>query len=114
LKRQKQDHSKATYFGKRTSDDGLINWDWQKNRIYNWVRAQANPYPGAFGFVAGSKYIIDEVRYSEMGFNSSIPNGKIIGFNKNNPIVKVQNGSIELSKIRNNNINLSIDECFSN
>jgi methionyl-tRNA formyltransferase len=43
-----QDHSKATFFGKRTPEDGQIDWNWQKERIYNWVRAQAKPYPGAF------------------------------------------------------------------
>ncbi|MFV0329874.1 MAG: methionyl-tRNA formyltransferase, partial [Dysgonomonas sp.] len=50
VKTIKQDHSQATYFGKRTPDDGLINWDWQKERIYNWVRAQSFPYPGAFTY----------------------------------------------------------------
>ena len=43
-----QDISKATYYGKRTPEDGGVNWDWQKERIRNWVRAQARRYPGAF------------------------------------------------------------------
>ena len=45
-----QDETKATWFGKRTPEDGEINWNWQKERIYNWVRAQSSPYPGAFSF----------------------------------------------------------------
>src|SRR5690606_28047412 len=40
---REQDHSKATYFGKRTPADGLIDWSWHKERIINWVRAQAFP-----------------------------------------------------------------------
>ena len=39
----------ATYFPKRTPRDGLLNWEEQDVReIYNAVRAQTKPYPGAF------------------------------------------------------------------
>src|SRR5690606_8593074 len=75
---KKQNNSIATYFGKRTPDDGKIDWNWQKERIYNWVRAQADPYPGAFTFFKGRKFIIDEVRFSNFGFDYSTENGKIV------------------------------------
>lgn len=39
----KQNDEFATFFGKRTSEDGKIDWNWQKERIFNWVRAQAYP-----------------------------------------------------------------------
>ena len=52
-----QDHGKATYFGKRSSEDGLIDFEWSKERIFNWVRAQAKPYPGAF-FYYNSKLMM--------------------------------------------------------
>ena len=53
--------------GKRTPHDGRINWGWQKERIRNWVRAQAYPYPGAFTFYEGldEKVVIDEVAFSD-------------------------------------------------
>ena len=39
----------ASYFPKRTPRDGLLNWEEQDAReIYNAVRAQTKPYPGAF------------------------------------------------------------------
>ena len=41
----KQDHSLSTYFGKRTPDDGRINWSWGKERIYNWVRRNRGRIP---------------------------------------------------------------------
>ena len=53
LQLQKQDNRKATYFGKRTPKDGCINWNWSRDRIRNWIRAQAHPYPGAFTFYEG-------------------------------------------------------------
>jgi methionyl-tRNA formyltransferase len=93
-----QDNSLATYFGKRVPDDGLINWEWQKERIRNWIRAQSYPYPGAFTFLNGNKIIIDEVHFSDIGFSFDIPNGTIMS---EEPItVKTQNGVIILSKIR--------------
>lgn len=111
---QKQDHSKATYFGKRASNDGLINWDWQKERIYNWVRAQAYPYPGAFSFISGEKCIIDELSFSDLGFDSNIKNGEIIGFDNKAPIVKVCNGALVLNNVRNDDFEFKMNERFSN
>ncbi len=45
-----QDHSKATYFGKRSPDDGLIDWCQPANRILRLVQASAPPHPGAYTF----------------------------------------------------------------
>jgi len=96
-----QNNKNATFFGKRTPDDGRINWGWQKERIRNWVRAQAYPYPGAFTYSdeLGEKVIIDEVVFSDKGFNETDRNGLIVSLN---PIcVKTPNGVLELRNIRN-------------
>lgn len=92
-----QDIAKATYFGKRTPDDGQINWEWQKERIRNWVRAQANPYPGAFTFCDSQKIIINRIEYSDHGFQDTITNGTVIDIIDNTPYVKVQNGVVKLT-----------------
>ena len=44
----KQDHSKSTYYPKRTPKDGIIKWNKSTNEIYNLIRAVTKPYPGAF------------------------------------------------------------------
>jgi methionyl-tRNA formyltransferase len=96
-----QNYMNATFFGKRTPDDGRINWGWQTERIRNWVRAQAYPYPGAFTYFKGldEKVIIDEVIFSDRGFNETDRNGLIVSLN---PIcVKTPNGVLELRNIRN-------------
>ena len=101
IKHIPQNNENATFFGKRTPDDGKINWDWQKERIRNWVRAQAYPYPGAFTYFEDlkEKVIIDEVVFSDRGFNETDRNGLIISLN---PIcVKTPNGVLELRNIRN-------------
>lgn len=107
-----QDESKATYFGKRTPEDGEINWDWHKERIRNWVRAQSNPYPGAFSFMKGQKVIIDWVEYSDLGFDSAISNGTIL--TKKPIIVKTPNGAMELVSIRNHSYDFEIGDQFDN
>lgn len=93
-----QDERMATYFGKRTPEDGAINWYWQKERIRNWVRAQAYPYPGAFTYADGHKVIIDKLEYDNYGFRDEQANGLILTMN---PVrVKTPNGVVRLSKIR--------------
>lgn len=93
---RKQDVSKATYFGKRTPDDGQINWNWQKERIRNWVRAQANPYPGAFTFLNEQKIIINKIEYSDLGFQDTMENGLVVAVIDGKPFVKTQNGVVKL------------------
>lgn len=94
----KQDVTRASYFGKRTAADGLINWNWQKERIRNWVRAQAYPYPGAFTYVDNKKVIIDKVVFSDFGFFNDEPNGLI---KATDPIlIKTPNGVIAVVEIR--------------
>lgn len=93
-----QNNSKATYFGKRTPKDGLINWSWQRERIYNWIRAQSFPYPGAFTFYLSRKVIIDWIDFDDYGFDSDIPDGTIITIE---PVrVKTPNGVVKITKFR--------------
>lgn len=102
IARVAQEESKTTYFGKRTPADGKINWDWQKERIRNWVRAQADPYPGAFSYCNGEKIIIDQIGFSDIGFDYQMENGLIIE-TEPNILVKTPNGVVELVTIRNRN-----------
>jgi methionyl-tRNA formyltransferase len=43
-----------SYYAKRTPEDGRIDWEsMDVHQIYNFVRAQTRPYPGAFGPIDG-------------------------------------------------------------
>lgn len=98
LTRQPQNHLKATYFGKRTPNDGQINWSWHKERIRNWVRAQAFPYPGAFTYLNNQKLTIDKVSYDDYGYRQAIPNGQILTVT---PLrVKTPNGVLKIDTHR--------------
>ena len=57
-----QDESRATYFGRRTPADGLIDWQQPASRLYNLVRAVTQPYPGAFCPLGERKLIVWSAR----------------------------------------------------
>ncbi|MEO9872951.1 methionyl-tRNA formyltransferase [Ekhidna sp.] len=105
LQRIQQDESLATYFEKRVPEDGKIDWNWQKERIRNWVRAQSYPYPGAFTNFGDQIIIIDEVSFDNYGFRQSMKNGEVISAN---PIrIKTPNGVLLIKKIRGQDFQFS-------
>ncbi|KHT21521.1 bifunctional UDP-4-amino-4-deoxy-L-arabinose formyltransferase/UDP-glucuronic acid oxidase ArnA [Pectobacterium brasiliense] len=57
-----QDESRASYFGRRTAADGLIDWQKSACEINNLIRAVTEPYPGAFTFLGERKVIIWRAR----------------------------------------------------
>ncbi|AIA71965.1 probable formyl transferase [Pectobacterium atrosepticum SCRI1043] len=57
-----QDDSQASYFGRRTAADGLIDWQKSAHEINNLIRAVTEPYPGAFTFLGERKVIIWRAR----------------------------------------------------
>lgn len=92
-----QDETKATYYPKRTPADGEINWNWQKERIYNWVRAMAPPeYPGAFFYDNGKKVIVQHCGFSDAGFSLNCLNGTVLYHKNNEYFIKVQNGVVKI------------------
>jgi methionyl-tRNA formyltransferase len=97
---KKQDEILATWYNKRTPEDGQISWNWQKERMFNWVRALSNPYPGAFSFYKNEKIIIDSIEYSSFGYKQDDKDGLILE-GGHQPIIKTTNGSIKILKTRN-------------
>lgn len=48
----------ATFYQKRTPEDGLIDWSKSVFEIYNFIRALTKPFPGAFTFLNKTKVSI--------------------------------------------------------
>ena len=64
-----QAHHQASYCGPRQPSDGLINWCLPAYAVHNFIRAQSDPYPGAFTVLDGRTISILEahpidVRYA--------------------------------------------------
>ena len=57
-----QDESKATKFGRRRPEDGLIDWSKSAREIHNLVRAVTHPFPGAFFYSNDKKVMVWKTR----------------------------------------------------
>jgi methionyl-tRNA formyltransferase len=58
LQLRPQNESARRVFPQRSPEDGLIDWAKSTRQLYNFVRAQTSPYPGAFTLLDGKKLTI--------------------------------------------------------
>jgi methionyl-tRNA formyltransferase len=56
--RIRQLESRATTYGRRRPEDGLIDWRWRAEDVRNLVRAVTKPYPGAFTYAGATRITI--------------------------------------------------------
>lgn len=57
-----QDLSLGRYFGRRTAEDGRIDWHQSARQIHNLVRAVTRPFPGAFAETDAGKLVLWRTR----------------------------------------------------
>lgn len=50
--------AEAKYYQKRGPDDGLIDFSQSESQVFNFIRAQTKPYPGAFTYLNGTRWNI--------------------------------------------------------
>ncbi|VUS42452.1 bifunctional UDP-4-amino-4-deoxy-L-arabinose formyltransferase/UDP-glucuronic acid oxidase ArnA [Klebsiella spallanzanii] len=53
-----QDENQATWVGRRTPEDGRLDWEQSAQTLHNLVRAVSDPWPGAFGYAGANKFIV--------------------------------------------------------
>ncbi len=102
-----QDELKASWYGKRSSEDGLINWNDSAIKIDRLIKASTRPHPGAFTFVQNEKIIIWQSRIeSKLKIQGVI--GKILLINEiNELLIQTGSGLIWVSDIKpTENINI--------
>lgn len=75
-----QDHAKATYWRKRSSADGRIDWRMPAEGVHNLVRALAAPYPGAHAEYQGEEVKVWKTRLGSAGLQDIEP-GYVLGVN---------------------------------
>lgn len=71
LKPTPQDSTEATYGTMRYTSDGLINWGKSAVEIYNFIRAQSEPYPGAYTLYDGKKLTIWKAHHKNITYYGS-------------------------------------------
>jgi methionyl-tRNA formyltransferase len=53
--RREQEESEATWWPRRRPRHGLVDWTRPPMAVYNWIRGQTDPYPGAFSYIGKQK-----------------------------------------------------------
>ena len=64
---------------RRRPKDGLLDWNQTAKAVYDFVRALAKPYPGAFSFLDGKKYVIWEAAVLPLATPQGAIPGQILG-----------------------------------
>lgn len=64
-----------TFVRSRKPSDGLIDWSLPAQKVFDFIRAQSHPYPGAFTFFGDRKVHIWRARISDAREANAIPCG---------------------------------------
>jgi methionyl-tRNA formyltransferase len=96
--RVQQDPSRASSWPKRVPADGIIDWETRAPYLYDWVRAQTRPYPGAFTFLGQDKVIVWGARPVEL--TEDAPAGTIVDVSADGPVVACGEGGLLLEEIQ--------------
>lgn len=74
-----QPESLATRVPQRRPEDGVIDWHSQSAwQVYNWVRAQTRPYPGAFTYLAAETIRVWRVSLCSRPIAKPTPPGSLL------------------------------------
>ena len=92
-----QDARRASAWPKRTPADGIIDWDTRATYLYDWVRAQTRPYPGAFTFLGDDKVIVWSARPVEL--DAGAPSGTVVEESGDGPVVACGEGALLLEEV---------------
>lgn len=57
-----QDHEGASYCAQRLPTDGNIDWRRSARDVYNFIRAQSDPYPGSFTYLDAARVKVWKAR----------------------------------------------------
>jgi methionyl-tRNA formyltransferase len=93
-----QDPSRASSWPRRTPGDGIIDWETRAPYLYDWVRAQTRPYPGAFTFLGDEKVIVWGARPVELV--EQAPAGTIVEVGPEGPVVACGEGGLVLQEVQ--------------
>ncbi|MEP6892431.1 MAG: formyltransferase family protein [Gaiellaceae bacterium] len=85
-----QDERRASSWPKRAPADGIIDWQTRAPYLYDWVRAQTRPYPGAFTYLGDSKVVVWSARPVD-GVLAAVP-GTVVERRSEGPVVACGGG----------------------
>ncbi len=95
-----QNPARASTWHRRSPADGIIDWETRASYLYDWVRAQTRPYPGAFTFAGDEKVIVWSARPVELA--TAAPAGTIVDIAGAGPVVACGEGGLVLEDVQTN------------
>lgn len=96
LKGEAQRHSDASWYGRRTPEDGLIDWNDDAKDIVRLIKAASPPHPGAFTFSKKTRVVIYDAVQVDIPHTGVI--GSILLQENDSFIVQTGNGHVCVSK----------------
>lgn len=98
--------SRASSWPKRSPADGIIDWETRAPYVYDWVRAQTRPYPGAFTFLGDEKVIVWGAR--PVALADAAPAGTIVDVLDEGPVVACGEGGLLLEEVQTDAAELGV------
>lgn len=103
VKIKKQNKYEGWYFPKRAAEDGATNFSQTAEDVYNWIRAQTYPYPGAFAFINDRKIFFNKCRLPSVKKRVSPVVGMVFGVAEGGGIkITTTDSYIIIDEIREN------------
>ena len=95
--RRPQEPSRASSWPKRKPTDGIIDWETRAPYLYDWVRAQTRPYPGAFTYLGDEKVVVWSARPVEL--DEAALAGTIVATGQEGLVVACGDGGLLLEEV---------------
>jgi methionyl-tRNA formyltransferase len=92
-----QDPLRASAWPRRRPADGIIDWEARAPYLYDWVRAQTRPYPGAFTYLGDEKVVVWRARPVE--HDEVAAAGTIVAERPEGPVVACGEGALLLEEV---------------
>ncbi len=93
-----QDPRRASTWPRRAPADGIIDWETRAPYLYDWVRAQTRPYPGAFTFFGDERVTVWAARAVDL--DGIAPAGTVVELRPEGPVVACGEGGLVLEEIQ--------------
>jgi methionyl-tRNA formyltransferase len=92
-----QDTRRASAWPRRAPADGIIDWETRAPYLYDWVRAQTRPYPGAFTFLGDDRLVVWRARPVDL--EEEAPAGTVVGREGEAAVVACGEGGLVLEEV---------------
>jgi len=108
IKYKPQIKSEINLYAQRKPEDGKIDLKWSALRIYNFIRAQTKPYPGAYAEIEGKRIFFWKAEYTKRKMGK-LNIGEIYCIN-DSFYINLKDGSIKVARVTFDNIEKGFDK----